>query len=68
MINAAGDRIGTITSGGFGPTVNGPIAMGYLAPAHAKPGTQVQLIVRGKPLPATVVTLPFAPHRYARKA
>jgi aminomethyltransferase len=42
--------------------------MGYVAAAHAKPGTPIQLIVRGKPLPATVVSLPFAPHRYARKA
>ena len=65
--SAGGDKIGTITSGGFGPTVNGPIAMGYVAAGHAKPGTPVQLIVRGKPLPAVVSTLPFAPHRYARK-
>jgi aminomethyltransferase len=63
-----GRKIGTITSGGFGPTVNGPIAMGYVATAHARPGTPVQLIVRGKPLPAAVSTLPFAPHRYARKS
>ena len=63
-----GRKIGTITSGGFGPTVNGPIAMGYVATAHAKPGTPVQLIVRGKPLPAAVSNLPFAPHRYARKS
>ena len=66
--SAGGDKIGTITSGGFGPTVNGPIAMGYVAADHAKPGTPVQLIVRGKPLPAAVCELPFAPHRYARKA
>ena len=63
-----GQKIGTITSGGFGPSVNGPIAMGYVAAAHAKPGTQIQLIVRGKPLPAAVCDLPFVPHRYARKA
>ena len=65
--SASGDKIGTVTSGGFGPTVNGPIAMGYVASAHAKPGTKVQLVVRGKPLPAEVVGLPFAPHRYFRK-
>ena len=65
--SASGDKIGTVTSGGFGPTVNGPIAMGYVASAHAKPGTKVQLVVRGKPLPAEVVGLPFAPHRYFGK-
>ena len=68
ILSVSGDKIGTVTSGGFGPTVNGPIAMGYVASAHAKPGTKVQLVVRGKPLPAEVVTMPFAPHRYFRKA
>ena len=68
ILSAAGDKIGTITSGGFGPTVDGPIAMGYVAAAHATPGTKVQLVVRDKPLPADVVTLPFAPHRYFRTA
>jgi aminomethyltransferase len=66
IIDASGAKIGVITSGGFGPTVNGPIAMGYVATAHAKSGTALNLIVRGKPLPATVVDLPFAPHRYKR--
>ena len=65
--SASGEKIGVVTSGGFGPTVNGPVAMGYVTAAHAKPGTPVQLIVRGKPLPAAVSSLPFAPHRYARK-
>ncbi|HEX2116889.1 MAG TPA: glycine cleavage system aminomethyltransferase GcvT [Alphaproteobacteria bacterium] len=59
-----GNAIGEITSGGFGPTVGGPVAMGYVARAHAKPGTQVQLVVRDVPRPAKVVTLPFTPHRY----
>ena len=66
ILSATGDRIGTVTSGGFGPSVNGPIAMGYVAAPHAKTGTKVQLVVRGKPLPADIVTLPFAPHRYFR--
>jgi aminomethyltransferase len=66
ILSAAGDRIGTITSGGFGPTVNAPIAMGYVAAAHAAPGTKVQLVVRGKPLPAEVTTMPFTAHRYVR--
>jgi aminomethyltransferase len=59
-----GTRIGTITSGGFGPTVNGPVAMGYVAESSSAIGTRVNLVVRGKPLPAEVVALPFAPHRY----
>jgi aminomethyltransferase len=63
---AGGAEIGVVTSGGFGPTVNAPIAMGYVAAAHAKAGTPVRLVVRGKPLPATVAPLPFAPHRYFR--
>jgi aminomethyltransferase len=64
IVDTSGTKIGIITSGGFGPTVNGPVAMGYVAAAHAKPGTPLQLMVRGKPLPATVVAMPFAPHRY----
>ena len=67
ILAASGDMIGAVTSGGFGPTVNGPLAMGYVTRAHAKTGTKLQLVVRGKPLPAEVVTLPFAPHRYVRK-
>lgn len=59
-----GNAIGEITSGGFGPTVGGPVAMGYVARAQAKPGTQVQLVVRDVPRPAKVVALPFATHRY----
>lgn len=66
IVDASGAKIGVITSGGFGPSVNGPVAMGYVASAHAKPGTPVQLMVRGKPLSATVVAMPFAPHRYKR--
>ncbi|MFM2044871.1 MAG: glycine cleavage system protein, partial [Pseudomonadota bacterium] len=61
-----GNTIGEITSGGFGPTVNGPVAMGYVATAFAKVDTPVRLIVRGKALPAKVAAMPFAPHRYFR--
>jgi aminomethyltransferase len=62
----AGEPIGKVTSGGFGPTVNGPVSMGYVENGFAEPGTSVQLIVRGKPLPGSVVALPFVPHRYVR--
>jgi aminomethyltransferase len=67
ILAADGTPIGQVTSGGFGPTVNGPIAMGYVTSAHAAPGTRLQLVVRGKPLPSEVVAMPFVPHRYARK-
>lgn len=61
-----GETLGTITSGGFGPTVEGPIAMGYVASSHAETGTKVNLIVRGKTMPATVVDLPFVKQNYKR--
>jgi aminomethyltransferase len=64
--NAAGRQIGHITSGGFGPTVNGPVAMGYVATEYAKPGTPLQLIVRDKVLPASIVKLPFVPNNFKR--
>ncbi len=62
--NAAGRTIGRITSGGFGPSADGPIAMGYVDGSCAAPATQLQLIVRGKALPARVAPMPFVPHRY----
>lgn len=67
VLDAAGKEIGVITSGGFGPSLGGPIAMGYVTPEKAAPGTKLQLVVRGKNLPASVVDLPFTPHRYRRK-
>jgi aminomethyltransferase len=60
----AGKTIGEVTSGGFGPSVGGPVAMGYVEAAHAKPGTSVNFQVRGKALPGEVVVLPFVPHQY----
>ena len=62
-----GDPLGTITSGGFGPSVNGPVAMGYVASDRAAVGTPVNLMVCGKALSAAVAPLPFVAHRYARK-
>ena len=66
IVSVDGAPIGVVTSGGFGPSVNGPIAMGYVARALAAVGTPVNLIVRGKPLSARVVALPFYPHAYYR--
>ena len=62
----AGDAVGTVTSGGFGPTVAGPVAMGYVPAELATPGTRLDLIVRGKPMPAEVVKLPFIEPSYKR--
>jgi aminomethyltransferase len=64
--DTAGRAIGFVTSGGFGPTVGGPIALGYVASPHAAADTPLSLIIRGKPHPAQVAPTPFVPHRYAR--
>ncbi|HEY7798839.1 MAG TPA: glycine cleavage T C-terminal barrel domain-containing protein, partial [Hyphomonadaceae bacterium] len=61
-----GREVGVVTSGGFGPTVNGPVAQGYVATSHSKVGTPLKLIVRGKALDAEVAALPFVPHKYKR--
>ncbi len=63
----AGDtKVGTVTSGGFSPTLGAPIAMAYIDFAHAAEGTRLECEVRGKRLPATVSPMPFVPHRYFR--
>jgi aminomethyltransferase len=61
-----GKVIGRVTSGGFGPSLNGPLAMGYVQSEFAKPGTKLELLVRGKALAAEVVPMPFVPNRYKR--
>ncbi len=61
-----GTPVGRVTSGGFGPSVNAPIAMGYLARAHVTKGTALLGEVRGKRLPVTVCDLPFHPTTYNR--
>ena len=63
----AAARSASITSGGFGPTVNGPDRHGLRRrPRTPRPARRCNSIVRGKPLPATVVAMPFVPHRYKR--
>jgi len=64
--DASGRRIGIITSGGFGPSIGGPIALGYVESAFAAAGTALQLVVRELPRPAKVAKLPFVPQRYYR--
>jgi glycine cleavage system T protein (aminomethyltransferase) len=66
ITNAEGAVIGRVTSGGFAPSLGRPVAMGYVPPAFALEGTVVNLVVRGKPLSARVVPLPFIPNTYHR--
>ena len=61
-----GVDIGQVTSGLLAPTADRPIAMAYVALAYAEPGTRLQAMVRGKPVPMEVTTMPFVPHRYHR--
>jgi aminomethyltransferase len=67
IVDQAGAVVGKITSGGFSPTLSGPISMGYVPPALAEPGARLSVVVRGKTLAAEVVPMPFVPHRYHRK-
>ena len=67
IADATGQSVGVVTSGGFSPTLSAPIAMGYIPPALAAPGTRLVVVVRGKAQAAQVVALPFVPHRYFRQ-
>ncbi|NBC96706.1 MAG: glycine cleavage system aminomethyltransferase GcvT, partial [Deinococcus-Thermus bacterium] len=62
----AGDPIGRVTSGTFGPSVGAPVAMGYVPAALAAPGTTLYGEVRGRRLPAKVAETPFHPHAFKR--
>ncbi|PPR64805.1 MAG: Aminomethyltransferase [Alphaproteobacteria bacterium MarineAlpha4_Bin2] len=66
LFDAADTAIGAVTSGGFGPSVKGPVAMGYLQIGSAKTGTSIYAKVRGKILDASVVHMPFVEQRYYR--
>ena len=66
IVTPDGAAIGVVTSGGFGPSVGAPVAMGFVTHAHSAAGTPVGLVVRGKTQPARVVALPFHPHAYHR--
>ncbi len=65
-VYAGSDKVGVLTSGGFSPTLGHPIAMAYVNRAQAAAGTALEIDVRGKRLAATVVPMPFVPHRYHR--
>ena len=66
IADKTGRIIGKVTSGGFGPSLNAPLAMGYVEAAFSADGTPLDLMVRGKPLPALVTAMPFVPHTYRR--
>jgi aminomethyltransferase len=63
---AGGEEIGRVTSGGFSPSLQHPIAMGYVAAPHAEFGTELEIETRGRRLTARVVPMPFVSHRYHR--
>jgi len=64
--DADGNPVGVVTSGGFGPSLGAPVAMGYVTAEVAEPGTPLMADVRGKQTPCSVADLPFIPHRYQR--
>lgn len=66
IVDAEGTVIGNVCSGGFGPTLGAPLAMGYLDTAFTALDSEVWAIVRGKPVPLKVSKLPFVPQRYYR--
>ena len=68
ILDASGAAIGTVTSGGFAPSLGKAIALGFVPPQHATTGTKLQVSVRGRAQSAEVVPTPFVPHRYFRKS
>ncbi|MDQ3560372.1 MAG: glycine cleavage system aminomethyltransferase GcvT [Pseudomonadota bacterium] len=66
LFGPGGTPIGKVTSGGFGPTLNAPVAMGYVAAPYAEPGTKIVVSSRRGEEPAEIAPLPFIPPRYVR--
>ena len=67
ILDSEGNEVGKITSGGFSPSLQRPIAMGYVSSHLAETGTALKLEERGKVFDARVADMPFVPHRYHRK-
>jgi aminomethyltransferase len=67
VVDSEGNEVGKITSGGFSPSLEAPIAMAYVPLASAEPGATITLASRGKLFTGTVTAMPFVPHRYQRK-
>ena len=66
LVDMDGQVVGAVTSGGFGPTLQSPIALGYVATRSSEFGTELFALVRGKKVPVTVTKTPFIPQRYFR--
>ncbi len=66
LVDADGNSVGAVTSGGFGPTLAAPVAMGYVDIGMAAAGTELNALVRGRQLPLTVAKMPFVPRQYFR--
>ena len=66
LFDPAGNEVGFVTSGGFGPTLDAPVAMGYVASSCAAVATELAAEVRGKRVPIRVASMPTVPHRYMR--
>jgi aminomethyltransferase len=67
VLDGEGNEIGRVTSGGFSPSLQRPIAMGYIATPFAEAGTTMKLEQRSKLFEARIAPMPFIPHRYHRK-
>ena len=67
VVDGEGNETGKVTSGGFAPTLEAPIAMAYVPWDSAEAGTKITLESRGKLFTGTVTPMPFVPHRYQRK-
>jgi aminomethyltransferase len=66
MDQSSAEPIGAVTSGGFGPSLNAPVAMGYVPTALSAQGTQLFAEIRGQRLPLRVAAMPFVPNTYKR--
>ena len=63
---SGGEKVGAVTSGGFGPSFGGPVAMGYVQAAFTKKGTHLDAMLRGTPRPCAVAGMPFVQHNYRK--
>jgi aminomethyltransferase len=66
LFNQAGQKVGRVTSGGFGPSAGHPVAMGYISTSHEAGSSGLYADVRGTTIPVTIHPLPFTPHRYRK--
>lgn len=66
LVDSDGQPVGTVTSGGFGPSAGHPVAMGYVDASRAQAGNRLYAEVRGSRIPVDIHPLPFTPHRYRK--